>query len=205
MPSLRCGSEIYCSIVVRRAIYELLSTLVWRARILTPSGLAGFLDRQGAPLYLTKHLKQVAPIDEIGRAVRVPKWIIALDAPVDVATLPREHEDTEALLAQVEVRGEDHRLEKGRRQLVSSRGPSRWVEARPAASMRCPVEHDLEAASKPRYRLHLGSSDGFEHSQANGHADIATSISSMNGQAKATSVLRHRRACLALRQLTSRA
>ena len=64
--------------------------------------LAGFLDRQGTPFYLTKRLKQVSHIDETGRAVRVPQWIIALDAPVDVATLLREHDDAEAVLAQAE-------------------------------------------------------------------------------------------------------
>ena len=47
--------------------------------------LAGFLDRQGTPFYLTKRLMDVAHIDDHGRPVRVPQWIIELEAPVERA------------------------------------------------------------------------------------------------------------------------
>ena len=36
---------------------------------------------------------EVAHIDEQGRAVRVPQWIIDLEAPVDVTALIRDNED----------------------------------------------------------------------------------------------------------------
>lgn len=44
----------------------------------------------------------MAHIDEQGLAVRVPQWIIELEAPVDVTALLREGED-EALLAQADA------------------------------------------------------------------------------------------------------
>jgi hypothetical protein len=65
--------------------------------------ISGFLDRQRTPFYLTKTLMEVAHIDEHGRAVRVPQWIIDLEAPVDVTTLLRENEDIEATLVQANL------------------------------------------------------------------------------------------------------
>lgn len=65
--------------------------------------LAGFLDRQGTPFYLTKRLIEVAHIDDQGRPVRVPQWIIELEAPVDVATLMREQDDQDTVLLQADV------------------------------------------------------------------------------------------------------
>jgi hypothetical protein len=65
--------------------------------------LAGFLDRQGTPFYLTKRLMEVAHIDDQGRPVRVPQWIIELEAPVDVATLMREQDDKDSVLLQADV------------------------------------------------------------------------------------------------------
>jgi hypothetical protein len=65
--------------------------------------LAGFLDRQGTPFYLTKRLMEVAHIDDQGRPVRVPQWIIELEAPVDVATLMREQDDQDTVLLQADV------------------------------------------------------------------------------------------------------
>ena len=62
--------------------------------------ISGFLDSQHTPFYLSKKLMQVAHIDEQGRAVRVPQWIIDLEAPVDVASLLRENEDGEAAIVQ---------------------------------------------------------------------------------------------------------
>jgi len=65
--------------------------------------ISGFLDRQGTPFYLTKRLMEVTRIDEQGRAVRVPQWIIDLEAPVDVTALLRDNEDTETVLAQAQL------------------------------------------------------------------------------------------------------
>ena len=65
--------------------------------------ISGFLDRQRTPFYLTKRLMEVAHIDELGRAVRVPQWIIDLEAPVDVTALLRENEDTETALQQAQL------------------------------------------------------------------------------------------------------
>src|SRR5574338_349650 len=65
--------------------------------------ISGFLDRQRTPFYLTKKLMEVAHIDEQGRAVRVPQWIIDLEAPVDVTALLRENEDAETALVQAQL------------------------------------------------------------------------------------------------------
>lgn len=65
--------------------------------------ISGFLDRQRTPFYLTKRLMEVAHIDERGRAVRVPQWIIDLEAPVDVTALLRDNEDTETALLQAQL------------------------------------------------------------------------------------------------------
>ena len=54
--------------------------------------ISGFLDRQRTTFFLTKKLMEVAHIDESGKAVRVPQWIIELEAPVDVTALLRERE-----------------------------------------------------------------------------------------------------------------
>lgn len=43
---------------------------------------------------------EVARIDEQGRAVRVPQWIIDLEAPVDVTALIRHNEDEGAVIVQ---------------------------------------------------------------------------------------------------------
>ncbi|MDE2298441.1 MAG: hypothetical protein KGK18_09760 [Burkholderiales bacterium] len=64
--------------------------------------ISGFLDRQRTPFYLTKRLMDVAHIDEQGRAVRVPQWIIDLEAPIDVTALLRDHEDEEAAIVQAQ-------------------------------------------------------------------------------------------------------
>lgn len=62
--------------------------------------ISGFLDRQRTPFYLSKTLMEVPHIDEHGRSVRVPQWIIELEAPVDVCSLLRQNEDIEATLVQ---------------------------------------------------------------------------------------------------------
>ena len=65
--------------------------------------ISGFLDRQRTPFYFSKRLMEVSHIDEQGKAVRVPQWIIELQAPVDVAALLREHEDDEAAIVQADA------------------------------------------------------------------------------------------------------
>lgn len=65
--------------------------------------ISGFLDRQRTPFYLSKRLMEVSHIDEQGIAVRVPQWIIELEAPVDVCALLRDREDDEAVIAQAQV------------------------------------------------------------------------------------------------------
>lgn len=60
--------------------------------------ISGFLGRDRTTFFLTKVLKEVPHIDEMGRAVRVPQWIIELEAPVDVTALLRDHEDDEAVI-----------------------------------------------------------------------------------------------------------
>ena len=65
--------------------------------------ISGFLDRQRTPFYLSKRLMEVSHIDERGIAVRVPQWIIELEAPVDVCALLRDREDDEAVIAQAQV------------------------------------------------------------------------------------------------------
>ena len=62
--------------------------------------ISGFLDRQRTPFFLSKRLMEVSHIDEQGRAVRVPQWIIELEAPVDVSALLRDREDDETAIVQ---------------------------------------------------------------------------------------------------------
>lgn len=64
--------------------------------------ISGFLDQGRTSFWFSKRRMEVAHIDEQGRAVRVPQWIIELEAPVDVSALLHEGED-EALLAQADV------------------------------------------------------------------------------------------------------
>lgn len=62
--------------------------------------ISGFLGRARETFYLTKVLRDVPHIDETGRAVRVPQWIIELEAPIDVTALLRDDEDQETALMQ---------------------------------------------------------------------------------------------------------
>jgi hypothetical protein len=64
--------------------------------------IAGFLGQERASFWLTKVQQEVAHLDEQGRAVRVPQWIIELEAPVDVTALLREREDEETALRQAD-------------------------------------------------------------------------------------------------------
>lgn len=65
--------------------------------------ISGFLDRQRTTFFLTKRLMEVAHVDESGKAVRVPQWIIELEAPVDVTALLREREDDDATIVQAQL------------------------------------------------------------------------------------------------------
>ena len=62
--------------------------------------ISGFLGRSRETFFLTKVLRDVPHIDETGRAVRVPQWIIELEAPIDVTALLRDDEDQEAAIMQ---------------------------------------------------------------------------------------------------------
>jgi hypothetical protein len=105
--------------------------------------ISGFLDRQRTPFYLSKKLMDVAHIDEQGRAVRVPQWIIDLEAPVDVTALLRDNEDAETALAQAELAthilqgdrvaagGESARSDDGDQQVATSVDARATEEARP--------------------------------------------------------------------------
>lgn len=60
--------------------------------------LAGFLDRQHTPFFLTKKLREVAHLDpKTGQPVRSAHWIIELEAPVDVSALLIEHDRDAAI------------------------------------------------------------------------------------------------------------
>ena len=65
--------------------------------------ISGFLDAQRTPFYLTKRLMDVSHIDEHGRPVRVPQWIIELEAPIDVTALLRAHEDQGAAILHAQL------------------------------------------------------------------------------------------------------
>ena len=58
--------------------------------------ISGFLDSKHTPFYITKRLVDVPRIDEEGRAVRTPQWLIELEAPVDVSALLRPDEGLDA-------------------------------------------------------------------------------------------------------------
>lgn len=68
--------------------------------------LAGFLDRQHTPFYLTKKLREVAHIDpKTGQPVRTAHWIIELEAPVDVSALLIEQDRDTTIQAAEEAAG----------------------------------------------------------------------------------------------------
>ena len=99
--------------------------------------ISGFLDRQRTPFFITKKLMEVAHIDENGRAVRVPQWIIDLEAPVDVTALLREHDEDEATLVQAQYAR--HALE----------GHTAAPSAEPVARTVEPAVDPDESASRP--------------------------------------------------------
>jgi len=65
--------------------------------------ISGFLGHGRETFYLTKVLRDVPHIDEAGRAVRVPQWIIELEAPIDVTALLRDDEEGETALMQAQL------------------------------------------------------------------------------------------------------
>jgi hypothetical protein len=60
--------------------------------------ISGFLDGKRTSFFITKKLKEVPHIDEMGRAVRVAHWIIELEAPIDVTALLRANEEDETAI-----------------------------------------------------------------------------------------------------------
>ncbi len=64
--------------------------------------LAGFIDRERTPFYFTKRLMQVSHLDEAGQLVRMPQWIVDLEAPVDVSELLAQRDDQIGLVAQAD-------------------------------------------------------------------------------------------------------
>lgn len=65
--------------------------------------ISGFLGRSRETFFLTKVLRDVPHIDEAGRAMRVPQWIIELEAPIDVTALLRDDEDHETAIMQASL------------------------------------------------------------------------------------------------------
>lgn len=65
--------------------------------------ISGFLGRARETFYLTKVLRDVPHIDEEGRPVRVPQWIIELEAQIDVTALLRDDEDQETAIIQASL------------------------------------------------------------------------------------------------------
>jgi len=65
--------------------------------------ISGFLGRARETFYLSKVLRDVPHIDEEGRPVRVPQWIIELEAPIDVTALLRDDEDQETAIMQASL------------------------------------------------------------------------------------------------------
>jgi hypothetical protein len=109
--------------------------------------ISGFLDRQRTPFYLTKILTEVPHIDENGRAVRVPQWIIELEAPVDVSTLLRENEDIEATLVQANLASQ---ILEGQRDLSGPGSASTGaLEVPGPAALLPPTAEDLPLAGQP--------------------------------------------------------
>ena len=109
--------------------------------------ISGFLDRQRTPFYLTKILTEVPHIDENGRAVRVPQWIIELEAPVDVSTLLRENEDIEATLVQANLASQ---ILEGQRDLSGPGSASTGaLEVPGPAALLPPTAEDLPFAGQP--------------------------------------------------------
>lgn len=65
--------------------------------------ISGFLDRERTPFYLSKQLQEVVHLDEQGQPLRVPQWIIRLEAPVDVTALLHERDDPDTVLMQAQT------------------------------------------------------------------------------------------------------
>jgi hypothetical protein len=89
--------------------------------------LSGFLDAKRTPFYLTKKLMDVPHIDEDGRAMRVPQWIIDLQAPIDVRSS----------CATTMMR----KPQSGTRKL-----PARFSKARAKRSMNTPIQRNVTHA-----------------------------------------------------------
>lgn len=62
--------------------------------------ISGFLDSRGTPFYFNKKLMEVAHIDAQGNPMRVPQWIIDLEAAVDVTGLLRAGGEEDSAVVQ---------------------------------------------------------------------------------------------------------
>ena len=108
--------------------------------------ISGFLDRQRTPFYLSKTLMEVAHIDEHGRAVRVPQWIIDLEAPVDVCSLLRQNEDIEATLVQAHQASQ---ILQGDRRMVDSGSATAGVAETSTSSSGLPSSAEAAPVDGP--------------------------------------------------------
>jgi Recombination directionality factor-like len=125
--------------------------------------IAGFLDRQQTPFYLSKRLMEVRRVDERGQMVRTPQWIIDLEAPVDVAALLREHEDAETALQ--DARFAARVLQGGQAALDATQ-----VDGRHGASRVGEADPDAERPSVAQL-LARAQEYGVEREQFLGYAD----------------------------------
>lgn len=62
--------------------------------------IAGFLDADRTPFYITKQLRDMPHIDDDGKPVRVKQWVVELEAPVDVAELLLARDDATLAITQ---------------------------------------------------------------------------------------------------------
>ena len=151
--------------------------------------IAGFLDRQQTPFYLSKRLMEVTRVDERGQVLRTPQWIIDLEAPVDVAALLREHEDTETTL--LDARSAAGVLQGGRAAGHASEG-----DAQDGTAVRVAVA-DPDAGHPSLVQLLTRASEyGIERDQFLGYADTRWGAGwklNPNGRARAwDDIERHR-------------
>ncbi len=106
--------------------------------------ISGFLDRQRTPFIFTKKLMDVVHIDAQGRAVRLPQWIIDLEAPVDMTALLRDSDDTESALVQAQLATQ---LLQGDQAVIDADSPTPDADATPT-----PVAGNPPAIEAPPLR-----------------------------------------------------
>ena len=118
--------------------------------------ISGFLDGQRTSFFITKKLKEVPHIDEVGRAVRVAHWIIELEAPIDVTALLRANEEDETTIANG---NEAARILEGTSPADETNGNESPIDAAalevPAASDG--AEMELQGATIPGHAPHAAA------------------------------------------------